>query len=85
MAAEVSFGGVPATDVVIVNDTTITCTTPAGTGDVDVTIDTSGGSVTWAAAFTYAPAPSITALDPASGPEAGGTSVTITGTGYDVP
>jgi hypothetical protein len=33
-------------------------------------------------AFEYHPAPTVTRLSPTSGPEAGGTSVTITGTGF---
>ena len=55
-----------------------------GTGTVDVTVTTPGGT---SAAnppgdqFTYnAAAPTVTAVSPNNGPEAGGTSVTITGT-----
>jgi hypothetical protein len=52
--ATVKIGSNAATDVVVVNDTTMTCTTPAGTGtvDVSVTISTSGtGTLT--AGYTY--------------------------------
>ena len=44
-ATGVTFGGVAATSVVVVNPTTITCTVPAhGTGSVSVVVTTPGGS-----------------------------------------
>ena len=47
-------GGVPAVDLVILDDSTITCRTPAGSaGTADVTISSAGGSDTAASAFTY--------------------------------
>ena len=51
----VNFGTTPATDVVVVNDTSITAVSPAGTGAVDVTVTTPGGvtAVTPADQFTY--------------------------------
>lgn len=78
----VTFDGVPATNVTVVNDTTITVTTPAhplGTVDVVVTNpDLQTG--TFPGAFTYIPpAPSVTNINPDTGPTAGGTNVTITG------
>ena len=70
----------------MVNDTTITATSPAGTSTVDVTVTTPGGTSATSPAdqFTYtaAVAPTVTGLSPTSGPEAGGTLVTITGTGF---
>jgi hypothetical protein len=51
-----------------------------------VTVTTAGGTSLTAATtddYTYvAPTPTITAISPTSGPTAGGTSVTITGTGF---
>ena len=38
-ATAVDFGTNPATDLTVVNDTTITADSPAGTGTVDVTVD----------------------------------------------
>ncbi|AMN44242.1 autotransporter domain-containing protein [Rhodoplanes sp. Z2-YC6860] len=49
----VKFGGVEATAKNIVNDTTITATTPPGTGTVDVTVTLDSGTFTLPAAFTY--------------------------------
>ena len=57
---------------------------PAGTGTVDVTVTTPGGTSATSPAdqFTYVAAPTVTGLSPTSGPAAGGTLVTITGTGF---
>lgn len=85
----VDFDGAPATDVVVAADgTTIDAVTPAGTaGPATVTVTSPDGSTT-ALPYTYvaAPAPdapTIADIDPAQGPEAGGTTVTITGTGLE--
>ena len=80
----VDFGTTAATNVTVVNDTTITAVSPAGTGIVDVTVTGPAGTSATSAAdqFTYAAAPTVTGLSPTSGPAAGGTSVTITGTGF---
>lgn len=50
----------------------MTVTSPSGTS-----------SVTDADEYTYIPAPSVTSISPASGPLAGGTTVTITGADFD--
>jgi hypothetical protein len=76
----VSFDGTGATDVVVVNATTITCTTPAGAaGPVDVTVTNDFGADTLLAAFTYNNSPVVTGVTPADGHSSGGTSVTIAG------
>lgn len=80
-ASGVNFGGVGATNVVVVDDTKITCTAPAGTGTVTVEVITSAGKGSLANAYTYTPLPTVTAINPATGPTTGSTSVTITGTG----
>jgi len=50
----VTFGGVSATSIVTVNDTTITCTTPAGAaGAVNVVVTNNWGSATLVSGFTY--------------------------------
>jgi hypothetical protein len=83
-ASAVSFGGTAATGFTVVSATQVTATTPAGSaGAVNVAITTIGGTGTDTGAFTYqAPAPTITSFSPTSGPAAGGTSVTITGTNF---
>ncbi len=82
--ATVAFGGVAATNVTVVSATTITALSPAGTGAVGVTVTTpSGTSATLPAdVFTYAAVPVVSGISPAAGPVGGGTTVTITGTGF---
>lgn len=83
--ATVTFGSAAATNVTVVNATQITATTPPGTlGPVAVLVSAAGGQVGGlTAGFTYAEArPVVTAVSPASGSAAGGTSITITGTGF---
>jgi hypothetical protein len=54
-ASAVTFGGTNATDIVVVDDTTITCKTPAKTaGAYDVVVTTDAGAATKTAGFTYA-------------------------------
>ena len=54
---------------------------PAGSGTVHVTVKTAGGSSTAGTddQFTYRLLPSVSSVSPNEGPEAGGTSVKITG------
>jgi hypothetical protein len=82
-ATLVDFGTNAATDVTVVNSTTITADSPAGSGVADVTVTTPGGKSATSSAdeFTYIVAPAVTGVSPASGPAAGGKLVTITGTG----
>ena len=81
--ATVTFGSAAATNVVVVNSTTITATTPAGTaGAVTVTVSVSGLSGSLASGYTYVVAPSVSSVSPNAGPAAGGTAVTITGTNF---
>ncbi len=79
--ATVAIGGVPATQITVVNATTITATTaPHPAATVDVIITSNGTASTLAGGFTYAPtAPATTGISPTSGSTAGGTGVTITG------
>ena len=85
-ATVVDFGTTAATNVTVVNNTTITADSPPGTGVVDVTVTTPVGTsaTSSAGAFTYIAlaAPTVTGVSPNSGPAAGGTLVTITGTGF---
>jgi hypothetical protein len=69
--------------VVVVNSTTITAKTPAGSsGAVLVTVTVSGQTGNLANGFTYVLAPTVTSVAPNNGPPAGGTPVTITGTNF---
>ncbi len=82
--ATVSIGGT-ATGVNVVSSTSITATTAAhSAGSVNVVVtnsDSQTGTLTNGYSYTNPP-PSVTSISPASGPATGGTSVTITGTGF---
>ena len=67
-----------------VTATTITAYSPAGTGTVNVTVTTLSGTsgISPADQFTYVVAPTVSGVNPTSGPAGGGTFVTITGTGF---
>jgi hypothetical protein len=82
--ATVSIGGVAATSVNVASATSITAVTGAhAAGPVDVVVTTPGGTATSTGGFTYVvPPPAITSVSPGSGPTAGGTPVTITGSGF---
>jgi hypothetical protein len=82
-ATGVTFDGVPGTGLTVLSDTELAVTTPAGTvGPADVVVVDAAGS-TAALAFDYAATPAdVTGLAPASGPDSGGTVVTLTGTGF---
>jgi hypothetical protein len=83
--ATVTIGCAAATNVSVVNATTITAVTPAcaeGTGNVTVT-NTDTGTGTLAGGFRFgAPSPTVGGVSPNSGPSTGGTLVTITGTNF---
>jgi hypothetical protein len=81
--ATVTFGGTAATGVAFVSSTQLTATTPGPkpAGAVDVVVTNPGGVfATCVGCFTYRPAPTVTGLSPTSGPQAGGNTVTISGT-----
>ena len=82
-ASAVKFGTSAAVHTVISNSK-IVATAPAGTGTVDVRVTTPAGTsaVVTADRYTYVAAPAITSLSPTTGPAAGGTTVTITGSGF---
>jgi hypothetical protein len=76
----VKFGGkaVQATQIKVLSPIAVEVTTPAGKpGLVDVQVTSGGASVTLSSAYRYDPV----LLDPATGPAAGGTLVTLEGFG----
>ena len=80
----VKFGSREATAVETRSPTSLSATSPAGTGTVDVTVLNAGGPspVSSRDQFTYvAPgsAPSVKKVEPAEGPSTGGTTVTLSG------
>ena len=77
-ATSVTFGGT-AGSITADNSTVITVTSPAGSGTVNLTVTTPGGSV-GAGQFTYiVPAPTVKSYTPSSGNGCGGTVVDIFG------
>ena len=86
-AAKVTFGAVAAASYVVVSDTQITAVSPAqAAGTRDIVVTTAGGTKTAVAAvdqFSYVvPVPTVTGVAPPTGSTSGGTTVTITGTGF---
>lgn len=81
-----TIGGVTATGIHIVNETTLTATVPAyvsGSMTVDVVVTNGAGSATLTGGYTYLPiVPVLTNITPKTGPMAGGTTITLTGTGF---
>ncbi len=81
-ASAVRFGSTPALRFTAnAAGTSITATAPPGSGTVDVTVTTPGGTSTATSADQYRYlGPSVTSVAPTTGPAAGGTRVTIRGT-----
>lgn len=87
----VTFNGVAATNVDVINSTTLRCTIPPGAlGPADVVVTTRAGSSTAFRGFTYALVPRIISVTltgaPAGtaprGPTSGDTPITITGENF---
>lgn len=83
-ATSVRFGTNAAASFTVNSATSITASSPAGTGTVDITVTTPSGTsaATAAGRFTYTPPPTVTKVKPNKGPAAGGTSSTITGSDF---
>ncbi len=80
--ASVRFASTPGTAVVVVSSTRLTVRTPARVaGAINTFVTTSLGTSAGVPAdvYTFAAAPSVTAMTPRSGTRAGGQTVTITG------
>jgi hypothetical protein len=85
-ATAVKFGSNNATSFTVNSDGSITAISPAGTGTVDVTVTGPGATGTSGTSpadqFTYGESPTVTKVEPNHGSPSGGTTVTITGTGF---
>jgi IPT/TIG domain len=84
-ATQVLFGNTPGTALSVTSDTNLTIKSPAhALGLAHVHVITPGGRSAAVAAdeYTYQPLPTVTAISPTSGPHAGGTTVSVTGTGF---
>jgi hypothetical protein len=79
----VHFGTVAASKFTIESGSSLTVETPpAAVGKVSVTVTTSAGTSATTKAGTFQFFPTVSAVSPSGGPTAGGTSVTLTGTGF---
>ena len=84
-ATAVKFGATAGSSLIVVSNTKITVKSPAhAAGIVNVTVTTPGGTSTPVTGdkFTYVALPTVTTVSPNSGPTAGSTLVTVTGTGF---
>jgi hypothetical protein len=80
----VQFGSTPSTTVTFVSTTQITAKAPAhSAGTVSIRVISSGhaSAITNGSLYAYG-APSVTSINPHTGPAAGGTTVTINGSGF---
>lgn len=80
----VMFGNARAIAFTVMSDSKISATVPAGTGTVDITVTTPGGTSATSQAdrYSYAEQPAITGTSPNTGPADGGTTVIVLGTGF---
>ena len=80
---QVSFGTAAATGLIIDSTTSARVVTPSNAvGPVTVSVTTPGGAGTLPNGYTYVVAPVLTSLAPDNGPIGGGTTVTLTGSGF---
>jgi len=82
----VRFGTTPATSFTVRSSTQLAAASPVhAAGNARVSVTTPGGTTptTTADAYKYTyPVPAVSAISPASGPAAGGTTVTVSGSGF---
>ncbi|MFT4218614.1 MAG: IPT/TIG domain-containing protein [Micropruina sp.] len=81
----VRFGNAPGTDIRVISEKKLVVSTPAhAAGTVYVRVATAHGTSpkTTHGKFSFAAGPTVREISPTSGPEAGGTTVTITGSGF---
>jgi phospholipase C len=86
-ASQVMFGSKPASSQVVLSDTRLLAMAPprsAGTVDVRVTTALGTSGISSKDRYTYTNVPAVVGILPRRGPPAGGTSVLITGSGFNV-
>ena len=83
-SAAVSFGQTAATSVSFLSPDSLSAIAPSGSGTVDVTVATNGGTSARSSAdqYTYHQLPAVAEVSPNYGTTAGGDTITITGTGF---
>jgi len=80
--ATVTIGGEAAPVEFVSESELIARTSAQPAGSDEVTVSDESGTSSGGPLFTYLPPPSVKSVRPASGPEAGGTSVTVEGSGF---
>jgi hypothetical protein len=84
--ASVKFGTTAAKSFTVTSSTQIAATSPAHTaGRVRISVTTPGGTTTATTADLYsfvAAQPTVSSISPTNGPPAGGSTVTVSGTGF---
>jgi len=81
----VIFGSVRGTDVKVTSSSKLSVRAPAGASAHYITVMTARGGasgLTGRSIYNYLPAPSLTSINPHSGPAGGGTTVTIRGANF---
>jgi hypothetical protein len=79
----VTFNGVEAESYSVNSEVKLTAIAPSeGAGVVNIQVHAAGGTSEPSAADVYEVAPTVESVTPSSGPVAGGTAVTIRGTGF---
>lgn len=77
---KVTFGATPAASVLCNNSSSCVVASPPGTGNVDLTVEVGGVSSALGVGFSYLPV--VMSVQPNSGPQNGGTAVSIKGAGF---
>jgi hypothetical protein len=84
-ATAVNFGSTSATSFTVISATSITAVSPAEpAGVVDVTVATPAGTTAISSKDRFKFAPTVTNVNPIGGSITGGTTVTVSGTGFGV-
>jgi hypothetical protein len=84
-ATSVQFGSAPATSFKVVSATTVTAVSPPGKPgvvNVSATSPAATSPTVTGDRFTYDPVPTLSAVTPTAGKLAGGTTVTLSGSGF---
>jgi len=84
-ATAVNLGGTSVTSITVTGDTSITLTTPPSSAGTDyVTVAGPGGTSAQSSGFefTFVATPTVSNLNPSSGPVAGGNQVMVTGANF---
>lgn len=80
----IEIGGSAATGVTLIDDTSLSCTTPSSSeGFADIVVTKGAESVTLTDGFQYILPLSISSIQPAADFDIGGKSIVITGYGFD--